>query len=178
MKNTVLDEFDYIYVTVKNGMSERVTAGYEALGWECVKTEFHSRYFDERNLTFRRPHLIDHKDERQLLQVYLESALNGLGKLITKPYPQTAAYLIAVGAILLSFAVFGIIAILLLGGAWFAWGIAVTVLSFLLFVPYVIAAKKIYDSEKRKRREREKEYISTIKNICKSGIRLLGDGDE
>lgn len=178
MKSTVLDEFDYIYVTVKSGMVEKVTEGYEALGWECVKTEVHSRYFDEQNIIFRRPHVIDHKDERQLMQVYLENALNGLGKLVSKPYPKTTAFLVVIGLILLAAVIFGVTVTLVWNGIWFACGIVVAVLGLLAYVPYGVAAKKLCDYERRKRIALEKKYYTTVKKICKSGVLFLGGGNE
>lgn len=178
MGNTVIDEFDYIYVTVKSVTADKITKGYETLGWECVKKEVHSRYFDELNLTFRRPHLIEHKDERQLIQVYLESAVNGLGRLSSNPRPATTAFLVVVGLLLLGIVGLGVSVVFLWDGIWFTVGIVSACVGLLLYIPYGIIAVKLYGFEKSRAEKLKTEYIETAERVCAEGIRFLGDTNE
>lgn len=100
--------FDYISAAVdKNGAAE-LSARYAALGWECAESKEDRIYRNLLHVTLRRPHSIAHKDELQLLQVYLESALNKIGKINAYPCPKTLFFGLFFGLVSLALIVTGI----------------------------------------------------------------------
>lgn len=82
-------EYDNLYVTIRRDKAEDCMRCYRSFGWEVFSCEEHRIYYNLLNLSLRRPHKISNKDELQLLQVYLETALNTIGKLERKPRPLT-----------------------------------------------------------------------------------------
>lgn len=82
-------EYDDLYVTIRRDKLDDCLRYYRALGWEVFSFEEHKVYYNLFNIVLRRPHKIEGKDELQLLQVYLETALNSIGRLERKPRPLT-----------------------------------------------------------------------------------------
>lgn len=91
------------------------------MGWVCADERDDKIYPGTKHIVLRRPHAIGHKDELQLLQIYLESAWNTIGKAEACACPKTLAFGLIFGFISLAAMVFG-----LLGG--------LRVLKFISFV--------------------------------------------
>ena len=83
------NNYDYLDATVKKHSMEQLIAHYKVLGWEYLDGRDDKIYYDIKHIVLRRPHAIAYKDELQLLQVYLESAWNRIGKAEANPCPRT-----------------------------------------------------------------------------------------
>ena len=100
--------YDRLFVTVKLNKLDELEECYRALGWECVDSRDDSVYRGRVHLVYRRPHRIENKDKLQLLQVYLESALNDEGRLESRAMPLTAATGIITGFVTLALVALGL----------------------------------------------------------------------
>lgn len=96
----IMDE-DVLRIRVNRRATGYVRECYADFGWEAVK-EKTSRFTKSLCVWYRRPHFIPNKDELQLLQVRLESALNNTGKILVDKHKRAFWYgvLFAVAAIL------------------------------------------------------------------------------
>lgn len=83
------ENYDYLSITVKKNKLERLKTHYRELGWEDTAMKEDVRYDDITHISLRRPHKIENKDALQLLQVYLETAWNKIGKIENNPRPKT-----------------------------------------------------------------------------------------
>lgn len=101
--------YDYLDATVKKQSMELLTAHYAALGWECTETRDDKIYFDIKHIVLRRPHNVEHKDALQLLQIYLESAFNTIGRAEVNPCPKTLIAGLLFGIVSLAAMVLGLL---------------------------------------------------------------------
>jgi len=94
-------EEDVLRIRVNRRATGYVRECYADFGWETVK-EKTSRFTKSLCVWYRRPHFIPHKDELQLLQVRLESALNNTGKILVGRRTRAFLYglLFALAAVL------------------------------------------------------------------------------
>lgn len=102
------ENYDSLHVTVKKAKIDELIAHYAAFGWECIDYEEDGLYDDIIHLSLRRPHKIEHKDELQLMQVYLESALNKKGGAEANPCPKALAFGLTLGAVALTMIIVGL----------------------------------------------------------------------
>lgn len=107
------ENYDSLFVTVKLNKLDEIEKYYSALGWECVDSRDDKIYGDIIHLTLRRPHFIAQKDKLQLLQVYMEAALNDVGRLEANPRPKTLFVASICTLLLIAITVPGILLVLL-----------------------------------------------------------------
>lgn len=115
MKNEHINEFDTLTLYVKKHKTEQIIESYKKLKWDFVEYKENQKYEDIIDLTFKRQHKINNKDDLQLIQVYLEDKLNNIGKLEKNKYAKSTvfglsiclpSFLLAVLGALLLFKVF------------------------------------------------------------------------
>lgn len=106
-------DYDRLFVAVKLNKLGEVERCYRALGWECVDSRDDLVHRGRVHLTYRRPHRVENKDGLQLLQVYMESAMNDEGRLERRLMPRTTAVGVIFLAVALAFAIAGICLVLL-----------------------------------------------------------------
>ena len=98
MKNNYRDN-DSLTLYVKKNKSEEIISYYNFFGWELVVQDDNSRYEDLIDLTFTRPHKMKNKDELQLQQIYMEEALNKMGKLERHKHSRITAFGLCLGVL-------------------------------------------------------------------------------
>lgn len=173
-----LCEYDNLYVTVKKDRADEVTSRYAALGWERVSAEKHPYYFNELNLQFRRPHKTPYREEKQLLQVYLENAMNGLSSYEVNPYPKTTVYGLTGGLLLAAIIAAGICLAFILGGIWFTAGIITASSGAALYIPYAVFFVKIKRKEKLKGKLNSEENKRIIDSVCAAAAKMEAASNE
>ncbi len=145
--------YDRLFVTVKLNKLEEPEKCYDALGWECVekKTVRGGRV----QINYRRPHRVENKDELQLLQVYLEAALNEEGKMDSRSMPHTAAVGIITGFLTVALVVLGLCLMFLTDNpVYFVAGIVFLSCAAAMFLLAVTATLKVFFKEREKRKAR------------------------
>lgn len=111
------DEYDRLYVTVRRDIRQELIGAYGMFGWEVAFCEERRVRGNLTDMAFRRPHKIARKDELQLLQVYMEAALNTVGRLEKTMRPRTAAYGLTSFFAVCALVAAGLCLMLLAGGA-------------------------------------------------------------
>lgn len=180
-KNLQLDRenYDYMYATVKKSKLDELTAHYKALGWEIISRDDDRQYADIIHFTLRRAHVIKHKDELQLLQVYLETAWNTIGKLEANPCPKTMIVGLTLGIIGLAFIIIGLCALLYATVELFNMlGIMWIVAGGLFLVLCMILAVELYKREKVQAAKDIKEARIEIEKVYAEAERLGRSEDE
>ena len=165
--------YDYIRATVKSSKLDELSAHYKALRWEIYEIDEDRVYDDVVHLSLYRPHKIEHKDELHILQIYLESAWNDIGRAENNPRPKTlltglvagilAIVLIVVGACLILEAETIVGAILTACG-----GVCIAVA-----VPLCV---KLYRIEGVKAEKTIKSAAEEIAAVNKKAAGLFGEG--
>lgn len=171
-------DYDNLYVTVKSDKLEDITRYYSYLGWERVAVKEHRIYQDELNLSFRRPHGVADKDARQLMQVYLDEALNGLAKLHAAYCPKSVAFTVIFSLLSCGAIAAGICLALILGGPWLWGGIAIAAFGGFLAVFTLAVSVISFKREKIARQKRENMLNETVDRVCEAAIRLGGERDD
>lgn len=174
--------YDYLCVTVKREALAYLESFYLALGYETIEEEEHRIYFNEINVTFRRPHKVKNKDRLQLLQIYIESLVNDFGKYSSRRRPHALAFgistcflsaaLVALG-LALAFA-FGIDT----ASMRFIWGISAACSGAALFTVFYFLALHISRREGEYRKLRSGEIMSELNEIIKRAKPLLAANAE
>lgn len=138
-------EYDNLYVTIRQDKAEDCLRCYRSFGWEVFACEEHRIYYNLLNFSLRRPHKIDNKDELQLLQVYLETALNNIGKLERKPRPLTVTicsiFSVIVAGLIIAGLCFALISNVF---AYVVIGLVCIGLGVLLIVPAILVTVRLY----------------------------------
>lgn len=171
-------EYDKLYVTVKADRLDELTAYYGRLGWERVEVKEHKIYLDELNLAFRRPHLIDHKDERQLMQVYLDEALNALAKMRINSCPVSTAFCVIFSLLSAAAIAAGLCLAFIRGGLWFGGGLAIATLGGALALFTLITSVISFKREKRAGKERAEKLNKTVENVLLAADKLGGENND
>lgn len=172
------ERYDYLYAAIKKRSSVRLKDCYGAFGWEVLSRAEDDRYDDVLNVAFRRPHAIEHKDELQLIQVYMESALNDLGK--TERYAHKKTFFAVLGACLFTMGLIaaGICLLLFFNGT---PSLICSVVAFSLAVSAAVTlgilSHKLYKREDEVAKEKAKRAIDEIGDICKRAAALTENDD-
>lgn len=172
------EAYDELSVTVKSDRAEEITVYYSSLGWQKAEEEGSRRYFNEINLSFRRPHYVENKDDLQLLQVYLDNSLNGLSKLTVSPCPLTISLGITFGLIFSALVALGVCLAVLVGGVWFWGGIAVACIGGLSLIAYAVLIFRLYLKESKRSKIKIAEFKRIISAVTAEGERLRGVANE
>lgn len=80
------NNFDFLSLYVKKDKKEEILKYYRTFKWDLKEEKPNRRYADIVDLVLFRPHLMQNKDELQLLQVYMEEGLNKKAKLEHNKY--------------------------------------------------------------------------------------------
>lgn len=168
-------DYDNLYVTVKADKLEDITRYYGYLGWERVAVKEHKIYRDELNLSFRRPHGIADKDARQLMQVYLDEALNELARIRARYCPKSVAFTVIFSLLSCAAITSGLCLAFILGGLWLWGGIAIAAFGGALAVFTTVTAVISFKKEKVARGKREIELNNTVMRVCEAAKKLGGE---
>lgn len=171
----MLPDYDKLYVTVKADRLDELTDYYGRLGWERVEVKEHKIYSDELNLAFRRPHLIDHKDERQLMQIYLDEALNALAKLRVNACPVSTAFCVIFSLLSVAAIAAGLCLTFLRGGLWFGGGIAIAAFGGVLALFTLVTSVIFFKRERKAGNERADKLRATVAKVMEAADKLGGD---
>jgi len=178
-KNSVeydYNKFDYLHITVKDKKLDDILSCYGALGWEVVFRDEDPKYFDIMHVIFRRKIDISDKDERQLLQVYIEGALNQIGKVWVNPTVKCFFFTIFSCLLALGVIAGGLCIIFLLDGvAADIFGIAVCGFGVALFIPIIILSVLLYKREIKKAKKTEENALREIDASVKKA-QMLAEG--
>jgi len=160
--------YDRLFVTVKLNKLEEPEKCYDALGWECVGKK--NVRGGRVQINYRRPHRVENKDELQLLQVYLEAALNEEGKLDTRSMPLTAAVGVITGFLTVALAVLGLCLTFLTDNpVYFVAGVVFLSCAVAMLLLAVTATLKSFFKEREKRKARllkaRAEISATLRKV-------------
>lgn len=72
--------YDTLEITVRTDKEWDLREKYKKFGWIQYESSGDAIYDNLVHISFYRPHQIEHKDELQLLQVNMETAINALSK--------------------------------------------------------------------------------------------------
>lgn len=167
--------YDSLYVTLRQDKAEDCLRYYRTLGWEVVSREDHRVYYNLINISLRRPHKIENKDELQLLQVYLDTSLNTIGRLERRPIPLTLTVLTIFFIIIAGLVMTGLCFALLsevftynvIG--WVCFGLGV-----LLIIPAVPVLVKLYRVDGLNAAAGKLAAYRTIDMVCERAEGLTG----
>ncbi len=160
------NNYDYLDAAVKKNRINELAAHYAALGWVCVDSRDDKIYKDFKCVVMRRPHCVAHKDELQLLQVYLESAWNRIGRAEANPCPKTLAAGLVFGVISLTAMVLGLLCGLsVLHFINSFWGYILFGAGAVLAVINAVICAKAYRRELLKTREEAVEAARIIERV-------------
>ena len=172
-------EIDTLQLFVKKGKSKDIIKSYEAFGWALVSEAENNHYEDLIDLEFSRPHKIEHKDELQLKQVYLEEKLNTIGKLEKHKHSKSTSFGLVAGLFSMALIVLSII--------WFVHfqtlkdiliaGLMATA-SITFIVLEIIILPKLIKRENNEFEKKHKTIIKEISEICFYAQSLLGGEHE
>ena len=167
--------YDRLFVTVKLNKLDELEECYRALGWECVDSRDDSVYRGRVHLVYRRPHRIENKDKLQLLQVYLESALNDEGRLESRAMPLTAATGIITGFVTLALVALGLCLMYLLDNpVIYTAGIIFLTCSANMFLLAVTVTLKVFFGENKRRKTKLLNARAEIEAVLKEAA-TIGD---
>lgn len=167
--------YDRLFVTVKLNKLDELEECYRALGWECVDSRDDSVYRGRVHLVYRRPHRIENKDKLQLLQVYLESALNDEGRLESRAMPLTAATGIITGFVTLALVALGLCLMYLLDNpVIYIAGIIFLTCSAAMLLLAVTVTLKVFFSENKRRKTKLLHARAEIEAVLKEAA-AIGD---
>lgn len=167
--------YDRLFVTVKLNKLDELEECYRALGWECVDSRDDSVYRGRVHLVYRRPHRIENKDKLQLLQVYLESALNDEGRLESRAMPLTAATGIITGFVTLALVALGLCLMYLLDNpVIYTAGIIFLTCSAAMFLLAVTVTLKVFFGENKRRKTKLLHARAEIEAVLKEAA-TIGD---
>lgn len=170
----VLDGYDYLNVTVRRDKARELVLYYRTFGWEKTAVAIHGVTENLLDMSFRRPHKIENKDELQLLQVYLETALNTVGRLERIPRPRTLAFNLALSLLNAALIVAGLCLALVYDATscivtgWILVGLGC---AFIVLVVYWTS--KLYHIEGLAVRARLKAANTEIEKICAEAERVM-----
>ncbi len=167
--------YDRLFVTVKLNKLDELEECYRALGWECVDSRDDSVYRGRVHLVYRRPHRIENKDKLQLLQVYLESALNDEGRLESRAMPLTAATGIITGFVTLALVALGLCLMYLLDNpVIYIAGIIFLTCSAAMLLLAVTVTLKVFFGENKRRKTKLLHARAEIEAVLKEAA-AIGD---
>jgi len=167
--------YDRLFVTVKLNKLDELEECYRALGWECVDSRDDSVYRGRVHLVYRRPHRIENKDKLQLLQVYLESALNDEGRLESRAMPLTAATGIITGFVTLALVALGLCLMYLLDNpVIYTAGIIFLTCSAAMLLLAVTVTLKVFFGENKRRKTKLLHARAEIEAVLKEAA-TIGD---
>lgn len=179
MKNNNYKEFDRVTLLIRQSMAEKIIESYNLLGWTLEKKDENSRYQDIIDITFVRPHKIENKDELQLLQVYMEERINGIGKLERHKHSFSTSYGLFFGVVGLMLAVLGVLFILnILPVFGLAGGIVFCVVGALMMISCAVFIPLIFKKEKVKYQNNRTILESELEKIYHKASILTGGNDE
>ncbi|MDE6356072.1 MAG: hypothetical protein K2L67_02400 [Clostridia bacterium] len=165
--------YDRLFVAVKLNKLEELERCYRALGWEREEKRDDKLHRGRVHLVYRRPHRIGNKDKLQLLQVYLEAALNDEGRLDGKSMPLTAVAGILTGLLTLGFAVAGLCLMYLLNNpVIYTAGIVFLACAVAMFLLSITVTLKVFFKEREKRKVRLLRARAEIVSVLKEAARL------
>lgn len=171
-----LFEKDFISVKGKKQAAEQIIARYGDFGWELVERYDDKLYCDITHMSFTRPHLIENKDELQLLQVRLEIAFNNTGKYAQKAKSRALIFGNIFGLLAAAFAVCGVVLFLLVEGVLpIVFGSIMCFFGVVIGVAGGIVGYLMYKKDKRKYALLIQEEVKKIDGLCLTARALRGE---
>lgn len=170
------DEFDYQTIVIKKEKVDEVIKRYECLGWKKTQISKNSQNSSLVEVEFSRKHFVENKDDLQLLQIYIESDLNQIGKLERYRHAKTTAIGLVFGLLLAGFLAAGISIFCLLANV-FSW-IGASVLLFAalaVLILELIYLPKLYKKEKEVFCEKVEKCKAELDFACSRAKILTGE---
>lgn len=166
---------DYINLKAKKQAAEHLISCYADFGWSLTERKDDKIYGDTVHMTFTRPHIIENKDELQLLQVRLDIAFNNTGKFARKPKSGLAlrvTLITLIAALFIGLGLFFVIMdpLTIFWGGWLFWGAGAAVA-----ISGSILTKRSYKIDKKKYALLVELEIKRIGDICKKAKALRGE---
>lgn len=100
---------DYLELYVKKTKAQHLVDQYRLFGWTLERSRENAHYEDLVDLTFSREHNIPHKDDLQLLQVYMEERINATAKKEHNKHALSTSLGLCLGVLGLAMIVLGIL---------------------------------------------------------------------
>ncbi len=171
-----IGEYDNLYVAVRSDKTEDIIYYYRTFGWEKVNEG--RRKINLVDMSFRRPHRIENKDELQLLQVYLETALNTVGRLERMPRPHTLAFILVSAFFSLGLVAAGLcLKFILASHVYAALGWLFVGLGCVCAAAAAVISVLLYFDEGRTNDSRLQEAKTEIAAVCARAKKLIGGAD-
>lgn len=165
---------DFITVTGRKQASEHIIKRYGDFGWKLTETKEDKLYGDILHMSFTRPHVIENKDELQLLQVRLEIAYNNTGKLARKSRYRTSLLVTLTALIVTAFLVGGVFMILNGGLLPLIFGSIACALGVVMATVGGISASRIGKKDKAKYTRLIEKEVEKIEDLCRQARTLRG----
>lgn len=166
---------DYINLKAKKQAAEHLISCYADFGWSLTEQKDDKFYGDTVHMTFTRPHIIENKDELQLLQVRLEIAYNNTGKLAQKIKLRAALIVTLAVLIVAAFIVVGVFLILNGGLLPIIFGSIVCALGAAVATVGGLSANRVHKKDKHKYALLIEKEVKKIEDLCKKAKALRGE---
>lgn len=169
-------EYDHIALDVKREKVGRFCRCCEEFGWEPEERRPDRRYADVVHLRFRRPHVVEHKDALQLLQVRMEIAWNTVGRCESALSCRAIIYLVLSGLASACLLAAGITVLWLYWTALWAkaTGFALIAVGVLSGFKDIFLCRNIIGKGRRMNRERIDSARAEIEELCALARALRG----
>lgn len=173
------DEFDELNVSVRKDKLDKLLSHYAVLGFKPVDRTDDPVFYDVVHLTLLRPHKVAHKDELQLLQVYIETAWNKIGKHEKGYRPKTLIFSLLSGLLGLGLIVAGLILAFSFSGLIYALiGWLLVAGGCLSIICCGAGTGKLYKVETEKSKATVLGAIEEIKGACARAAVLTADEEQ
>lgn len=173
-------EYDKLNIYAKKNKSSEFIERYKCFNWTLETESENKKYEDLQDLTFSRPHKIKHKDDLQLLQVYMEENLNLIGKLEKYKYARTQSFVLCLGGIvftLIALAIWFFISKIEIH-SYFVSAIVMLSISAMLIVLICIFTPKILKRDKQNYIKHNTRLENEVNDICQKAKSLIGGDHE
>ena len=167
-------DFDRLDVFAKKDKLELIEKCYSRFAWEKVQVSDNTRYEDLVDVTFQRAHKVPHKDDLQLMQIYMESCLNRIGRLESTKHSRSTILGLALGIFSLAMCGLGLWLIIsiattlsiIFGAIAVAVGVALLVLTTLLSV-------RLFKRERGDFEDKKAKLDGELESICSKAEQLI-----
>lgn len=177
MKNN--REFDTLTIYAKKDKAKEIVEYYKSFCWILTKESPNKLYEDLVDLTFKRPHKIENKDELQLLQVYMEENLNETARLERNKHSKTIALSLSFGVLSIMLLIFGsLFCCNIFANISLVTGIILVVIGAIICIVLSIFLPKLFKKEKLFFEQKHNEFTLQLEKIFEKTNFLVGGGDE
>lgn len=178
MKTNKTNDFDTLTLYVKKLKANEIIEYYKTFGWVLENETENKKYEDLIDLTLKRPHQIENKDELQLMQVYMEEKVNKIGKIEHHKHSKTTAFCLFFGVIGLFMLIVGVFSLLnIIKDVNFIVSIVFSVIGSVFSLLTAICTPIIYKKELLNFQITHKNLSKELKQILDKASLLVGGGN-